>query len=109
MKHATTKSARWHLQWQSRLICVPAAMLFFILSAHAQTDAPLPLTGGSGGDDFHGRCPQGQFLTGFELRTGDDVDAIRPICVTAYGPADVGPPAPYPTQFGGRVGDPRPL
>ena len=109
MKHLTMKYRRWHLQWRSRLICVPAAMLFFVLSAQAQTDVILPPIGGSGGGQFVARCPQSQFLTGFELRTGDDVDAIRPICVTAYSPADVGPLVPGGISFGGNGGGPRQL
>ena len=79
-------------------------MLFFILSAQAQTDAVLPPIGGDGGGQYIARCPQGRLLTGFELRTGDDVDAIRPLCVNAYGPGDVGPVEPYPAFFGGNGG-----
>jgi hypothetical protein len=95
MKHLTMKYRRWHSQWLSRLIFVPAALLFFVPSAQAQTDAILPTIGGSGGEQFVARCPQGQFLTGFDLRTGAVVDAIRPMCVPAYGPADVGSPVPF--------------
>jgi hypothetical protein len=109
MKHLTMKYTRRRLQWRSRLICVPATLLFLVLSAQAQTDAILPPIGGDGGNQFVARCPQGQFLTGFDLRTGDDVDAIRPICVTAYGPADVGPLVPGGTSFGGNGGGPRQL
>src|SRR5438552_13156946 len=86
MKPTTMKRARRQWQWPSHLICVAAAMLFFVLSAQAQTDVILPPIGGPGGGQFVARCPQGQLLTGFELRTGDDVDAIHPLCVTAYGP-----------------------
>ena len=109
MKHLTMKYTRRRSEWRSRLIFVPAALLFFVLSAQAQTDVILPPIGGSGGGQFVARCPQGQFLTGFELRTGDDVDAIRPICVTAYGPADVGPLVPGKISFGGNGGAPRQL
>ncbi len=109
MKHPIMKCARWYLQWRSRLICVSAALLFFVLSAQAQTDVPLPPIGGGGGYPFKARCPQGQFLTGFDLRTGDFVDAIRPLCVTANGPAEPGPIEPYPSMFGGTGGGPRQL
>jgi hypothetical protein len=95
MKRLTMKYTRRRLQWRSRLIFVPATLVFFIFSAQAQTDAILPPIGGSGGSQFVARCPQGQFLTGFDLRTGDVVDAIRPLCVPAYGPADVGSPVPF--------------
>lgn len=103
------KGARWQSQLLIRLICLTAALLFSVLSAQAQTDAELPLIGGAGGGPFTARCPQGQFLTGFELRTGADIDAIMPMCITAYGPADIGPLQPYKTRFGGDGGGPTPL
>jgi len=109
MKRLTMKYTRRRLQWRSRLIFVPATLVFFVLSAQAQTDAILPPIGGSGGGQFVARCSQGQFLTGFDLRTGDDVDAIRPLCVTAYGSADVGPLVPGKISFGGNGGGPRQL
>src|SRR5215204_2638979 len=70
----------------SRLGCLSAVTLTFVLTAHAQTDQILPPTGGSGGDQFVARCSPGQMLTGFLLLTGDDVDAIRPLCAVAHGP-----------------------
>ncbi|MEP7147544.1 MAG: hypothetical protein ABI857_01495 [Acidobacteriota bacterium] len=85
-------------------VCATAvAMLFFALSAQAQTDAILPPIGGSGGaNQFVLRCPESRHLTGFELRVGDDVDAIQPICVSVYGPAELaGPPEPYYANWGG--------
>jgi Tachylectin len=59
--------------------------------------------GGSGGGQFVARCPFGQYLTGFEAWVADDVDAIRPLCVTASGPTNVGPPEPQ-RKFGGDGG-----
>lgn len=61
------------------LLLVPA-----ISPVGAQTR--LPTVGGQGGGPFEARCPGG-ILRGVELRTGDDVNAIRPICaqVTANG------------------------
>ncbi len=108
-KHSIMKYTLGLPQWPGRVICVSAAMLFFVLSAHAQTDAVLKPIGGIGGRQFVARCPQGQLLTGFELRTGDDVDAIKIICVTAYGPADVGPLVTGGERFGGNGGGPRQL
>src|SRR5690348_17024944 len=99
MKHLTTKCTRRRLPWRSRLICMPAAMLFFVLSAQAQKDLFIEPIGGHGGSQFIARCPQGQHLTGFELHTGDDVDAIRPLCVTAYQPSEAGPIEPFPSTF----------
>jgi hypothetical protein len=71
------------------------------LAASAQTDAVLPPIGGQGGSQFIARCSQGQHLAGYELLVGDDIDAIRPLCLAAYGPAEVGPIEPYPSSFGG--------
>jgi hypothetical protein len=106
-KHLIRKWARGRLQGQVRLIGLTAAMLFVGLSAHAQTDATLPPIGGGGGTEFVARCPQGQLLTGFDLRAGLFIDAIRPICVAAYGPADVGPFEPFSSYFGGNGGNAR--
>src|SRR5258708_32924711 len=86
MKHPTMKPSLG--QWEVRLICALASMLFFVLSAQAQSTIILPPIGGAGGGQFVARCPESQHLTGFELRTGDDVDAIRPLCVKAYGPRE---------------------
>jgi hypothetical protein len=104
MKPKMTECFRRRLQRGSCLIGVPAALLFFVLSAQAQADAIRQPIGGSGGSQFVARCQQGQHLTGFELRVGNDVDAIRPICVTAYGRAEAGPLEPYPSKFGGTGG-----
>jgi hypothetical protein len=41
----------------------------------------LPALGGTGGGQFQDACAAGRLLGGFELRAGDDVDAIRPICI----------------------------
>lgn len=71
--------ARW-LQRKNRWICVPAAMLLLALSAHAQDQIVAPI-GGPGGSPFVARCPAGQILGGLEVRTGDDIDAIRPLCI----------------------------
>lgn len=40
----------------------------------------LPLAGGSGGTLVTRMCPRGSFLTGWEIRSGSLVDAVRPIC-----------------------------
>lgn len=109
MKYSITKCTGWRLPWLSRLIGASAVILFFVLSAHAQTDAILSPVGGGGGSQFSARCPQGQLLTGFDLRGGDWVEAIRPICIAAYGPADVGPFVPFSSYFGGNGGSARQL
>ena len=49
----------------------------------------MPAIGGGGGSQFIAPCPSGQNLTGFELRAGDDIDAIHPLCVSAYSTGSV--------------------
>lgn len=109
MKDPNMNYAQRQLQLLIRLILVSGAMLFFVLSGQAQTDAILPPIGGPGGGQFVARCPRGQFLTGFELQTGDDVDAIRPLCVIAFGPEEVGTIKPYQSKLGGDDGGLRQL
>src|SRR5438270_1252170 len=106
MNHSM-ESVRSRLKWPGRLIWMLASTLFLVLSAQAQTDTILPAIGGDGGGKFTGRCPQGEFLAGFELWTGDDVDAIRPTCIPASGPASVGPLDNLPSRFGGDGGSAR--
>jgi hypothetical protein len=92
------------LPWRRGSLCAPVALLCFVasVSAQAQPDAVLPPIGGGGGGQFVARCPQGEVLTGFDLRAGDDIDAIRPICI----PAVVGNFQPYPHSYGGGGGSP---
>ena len=52
----------------------------------------LPPIGGTGGGQFIAPCPAGQNLAGFELRAGDDIDAIHPLCVSAYSTGSVTAP-----------------
>ena len=85
------KCAREYRQRQVRLICLTVAIVFLVLAAHAQT-AVLPPIGGRGGAQFISHCTGNDLLTGFDLRAGDDIDAIRPLCVTAYGPRDTSAP-----------------
>lgn len=49
----------------------------------------LPAIGGSGGGQFLAPCPDGQNLTGFELRAGNDIDVARLLCITAYSSGSV--------------------
>jgi hypothetical protein len=92
------------------LLAIPAIFMGFANSAFAQADQlPYPI-GGQGGAQFFARCPIGQMLNGVELRTGDDVDAIRPICATAYSLTSIGPrTTPYSSFFGGDGGAPKTL
>src|SRR5687767_1398514 len=77
MEQQTTKYIR-SLQSPIRLLWVPAARLWCVLPAQAQT----PLVGGPGGGQFTAQCPPCQILGGVELRVGAWIDAIRPLCRT---------------------------
>jgi hypothetical protein len=90
------------LFWSS----VVAGLLLLVLASAAQADDYLPTIGGGGGGKFEAHCPPGQLLAGFDLRAGDDVDAIRPLCVTARGPRDTSEPAAETTWYGGSGGGP---
>lgn len=68
-----------------RYICT--ALLALIAGpVFAQVDQVLPPMGGPGGGQFFARCRQGDILVGLDLRVGDDVDAIRPICARLNAP-----------------------
>ncbi len=71
-----------------------AALLAAAMSSPAWADNLLDPLGGNGGDQFSARCSNDQLLTGFELRAGDDVGAIRPLCVTALAPSKVSAASP---------------
>lgn len=76
-------------------------LLAIAFAGNASADAYLGAIGGDGGGQFQARCAGSELLVGFALRTGDDVDAIRPLCVTAYGPRQIGA-IPY-TVGDGRI------
>lgn len=80
MKTQAMEHPARRLQRKCRWFGMPAAMLFLALSAQAQ-DRMLAPIGGPGGSEFVARCPAGQILGGLEMRTGDDIDAIRPLCI----------------------------
>jgi hypothetical protein len=80
-----------------------------MLPVHAQSDQILPPIGGPGGGQYVARCPPGELLAGFDLRTGDDVDALRPLCAVASAPAHAGVLHPSSSQYGGSGGGPRRL
>jgi hypothetical protein len=70
------------------LACCALAMILLpaIGTGRASAQVYLPPLGGPGGGQFQAPCPSAQSLSGFELKVGDDVDAIRPLCVKVYGP-----------------------
>ena len=67
-----------------------ATLLAAAYAGHVRADQQLAALGGPGGGAFTDHCPGNELLTGFELRTADDVDALRPLCVPGYGPHQVG-------------------
>lgn len=81
-------------------ILIVAALIAVCAITPARADSYLPQIGGKGGAPYSERCPQGQILNGFEVRAGDDIDAIRAVCVTSSSPTDVGTP-PLSNGFGG--------
>ncbi len=66
-----------------RLIIAALAVCPILFNGAVRADTLLPPLGGPGGGAFDARCPAGQILWGVELRTADDVDAIRPVCAIA--------------------------
>lgn len=76
---------------QSRRLVLVACLAGGCLLGTVNAQEFLPVLGGPGGGQFKAPCNAGEMLAGFELRTGDDVDAIRPVCVIATGPSAIGP------------------
>src|SRR4051812_7255795 len=72
--------------------------------ALAQVDQLLPPTGGEGGGQFYSRCAEGEILNGFELRVGDDVDAIRAVCARVIDATSIQPRRALPDMAGGTGG-----
>lgn len=68
--------------WQAHLLLV-LALIGAISPGLVVAQSYLPPIGGPGGGQFKVPCPPGQYLAGFELRAGDDVDAIRPVCASS--------------------------
>ena len=62
---------------------------FVLLALPATAQVQLPALGGPGGGTFVAQCPAGQILRGFDLRTGDDVASLRPVCGVASRPDGV--------------------
>ncbi len=103
MKHGTLKKTTRPLR-MSGVPSLAVAAFLVALASDAWADGYLNPIGGGGGGQFEARCPVGQLLAGFELRAADDVDAIRPLCVTATGPRDVSGASPASGWHGGAGG-----
>ena len=86
------------------VVVTRALLLLVLLFVSIGAQAKQRWIGGTGGEDFAAYCSNGQVMAGVELWTGDDVDAIRPLCAVAYGPTQLGPIEPFPRKFGGDGG-----
>ncbi len=67
---------------QARLLLV-LALTGAVSPALVVAQSYLPPIGGPGGGQFKAPCRPNEYLAGFELRAGDDVDAIRPVCASS--------------------------
>jgi len=90
------------------LLLLPLLLLGMLVNASAQTSgaavAYLPPQGGNGGGQYKAQCGPTENLMGFELRVGNFIDAIRPVCVITYGATAIGNQVVPPTWNGGTGG-----
>ncbi len=70
------------------------AAAFVLLTAPSRASIYLPAIGAPNfiGPQFTAPCPDDQRLVGVELRVGQDVDAIRPLCALVITPTSANPP-----------------
>ena len=87
------------------------AVLLVIIAGptFAQHQQVLPPIGGPGGGAFQAACVRGEILVGVELRVGDDVDAIRPVCATPTSPTNISYSIGRGSFYGGDSGRPSTL
>lgn len=87
-----------------------AVMLALLLAPTvARAETYTRLAGGRGGGPFTARCDPYRILAGVEIKTGDDVDAIRPLCRGANlpdSPANENPRTEGPMRGGNGGGAP---
>jgi hypothetical protein len=98
-------------RWSGLHWLLPLLVLFGTLSnAYGQTPGAtvfLPSLKGPGfdrGNQYQAQCGPSENLMGFELRVGEYVDAIRPVCVVTYGATLIGNQVVAPTWNGGTGG-----
>jgi|CXWL01.1.fsa_nt_gi hypothetical protein len=88
---------------------IRASILLLLLTtaaagtAFARVQFSQNVVGELDGEEFRVTCPMGENLVGLDLYTRDDIDAIRPICASAYGPAELGPLNVVGEPVGGRA------
>lgn len=88
------KRARW------TFVAIP---LLLAGAAFASAQFSQSIVGDLDGEEFRVTCGLGENLVGLDLYTRDDIDAIRPICASAYGPAELGPLEFVGEPVGGRA------
>lgn len=81
-----------------------AATISFSFTSTAWSQTYLEPVGGYGGSAFERRCASGEYLHGFELRAGSDVDAIRPVCFEPAGQGEHIAPGKYAGAWHGGPG-----
>jgi hypothetical protein len=88
------------------------SLILFVTLANVSAQTPgaavsyMPPQGGNGGGQYMAQCGPTENLMGFELRVGDYIDAIRPVCVVTYGATAIGNQVVPPTWNGGTGGHP---
>lgn len=93
-----------HIVGEVFRLAMTTAILSLSLVYPTAAQVYLPQVGGPGGGQFSAACPNDEFLEGVNLRTGDDVDAVQPICAPAIGPTNMPPGRQYLEFHGGDGG-----
>ena len=90
-------------------VCSPTGATLPITPIPAKDHPMTPIVGGYGGSEFTNACTPGQLMVGLEVRSGDKIDAIRPVCAPPSQWDEFGTGANRPTGFsGGNGGSLRP-
>jgi hypothetical protein len=71
------------------------------MATGADADWQLASVGRDEGSEFVARCPQFSDLVGIDVYSRDDIDAVRPVCATAFGATAVGEAQPLGAPLGG--------
>lgn len=91
------------------LACIAALPNWLmVMSVTAGPALAQNVVGAAGGQPFEARCAQGEIMIGVATRAGAMIDAIAPICATAFNSVQIDPSSKrtYPQYFGGGGGQP---
>ena len=91
-----------HSSWKVIAWLIAAA---FVSANSGSAETFIGSTGGGGGP-FESRCPSGKLLRGLELRAGNLVDAVRPVCASIGADGKIGDDSPVDPWRGGPGGSP---